>query len=124
MSETQQQRAILVIDDEPLVAEATQLLLEDSGYTAVTATQWSEVSALIAANEFDLVISDVQMPPLDSGEMIDRVHRARPALPIIAMSANAQAGARALANGANVFLSKPCHGAPLLRAMNGLLSAA
>ncbi|MFT3726249.1 MAG: response regulator [Terricaulis sp.] len=118
-----QPRAILVIDDEPLVAAATRLLLEDHGYTAVQATDWREAHALINANAFDLVISDVQTPPLDNGEIISRIRGANPSVPIVAMSANERVRDFAIARGANYFLTKPFRSTPLLRAVTGLLDS-
>jgi len=121
MHDPRQQRAILVIDDEPLVAAATRLLLEDYGYKAIHATGWGEAQTLITNNDFDLVISDVQTPPLETGEIISRIRDEIPAVPIVAMSANERARDRAIARGADCFLTKPFRATPLMRAVNGLL---
>ena len=53
---------ILVVDDDPDVVEATQLVLEAKGYQVVTAASAEEGLAQAAAERPDLILLDVMMP--------------------------------------------------------------
>lgn len=55
-------RKILVIDDDDLVAKSLKALLSKSGYSVALARNAEDALALVAAENFDLVISDIRMP--------------------------------------------------------------
>jgi len=83
---------------------------------------------LAAANEFDLVISDVGMPHMDGYEMIAEL-RAQPrtaALPAIALTGygRAQDVQRALVAGFNAHINKPVDFAQMREAIKSVLAGA
>lgn len=69
--------AVLIADDEPMVLMITQQLLQDSGFTVITAEDGSEAVAAFKANSerIGCVVLDVTMPNMD-GEQAARLIRA------------------------------------------------
>jgi signal transduction histidine kinase len=104
-------RAVLVVDDHEMNRRVAQRLLETLGMRVAVASDGDSALALAAAQTFDLVLLDLQMPGMDGYE-VARTLRARPdggGLRIIACSADAQQQTRAAAAAAGVddFLAKP-----------------
>jgi two-component system sensor histidine kinase and response regulator WspE len=79
---------ILVVDDSHTVREMERRLLVSSGYTVSTAQNGQEAWNLLRLKEYDLLISDVDMPQMNGIELVNRV-RANPRLarlPVIILS--------------------------------------
>jgi putative two-component system response regulator len=66
------QTRILVVDDEEQVRRLLNRLLESNGYSCETAQDASEAAALMGAEHFDLLLTDMSMPG-DSGLDLIRV---------------------------------------------------
>lgn len=59
-------RQILVVDDEKNMCEVLKILLENHGYSVLTAADGSEAIERINNGEIiDLIISDLKMPGID-----------------------------------------------------------
>jgi DNA-binding response OmpR family regulator len=56
---------ILVVDDDPDIVDALEVLLQGEGYTVVTANDGEEGLARIKEENPDLIILDLLMPKLD-----------------------------------------------------------
>ena len=54
---------ILVVEDEPELAEAVVEALEDEAYAVDLARSGEEASELAAVNSYDLVVLDWTIPP-------------------------------------------------------------
>ena len=80
---------ILIVDDEPGVAELIDTVLREEGYTVAIARDG--VEGLMLAREWDpdLILMDVMLPGLDGGAAIRRLKNdpATENIPIVAMSA-------------------------------------
>ena len=61
---------ILLVEDDPRVRTATVGALEDLDYDPVACSSGAEAVGLFAAQEFDLVITDVIMPEMTGPELI------------------------------------------------------
>jgi two-component system sensor histidine kinase and response regulator WspE len=101
---------ILVVDDSHTVREMERRLLVRSGYTVSTAQNGQEAWNLLRLNEYDLLISDVDMPQMNGIELITRV-RANPRLgriPAIILSYKdrEEDRKRGLDAGADFYLTK------------------
>jgi CheY-like chemotaxis protein len=77
---------ILVVDDDPAVRAAMQMVLEREGFEVNTVGDGPTGIKLVAAEDFDLLLVDLFMPGMDGLETIRQVHRHKPGLPIIMMS--------------------------------------
>jgi CheY-like chemotaxis protein len=77
---------ILVIDDDPAVRAAMQMVLERDGFEVSAVGDGPAGVKLVAAEDFDLLLVDLFMPGMDGLETIRQVHRHKPGLPIVIMS--------------------------------------
>jgi CheY-like chemotaxis protein len=122
---------ILVIDDEPTVCAAIEMVLVRAGHEVTTAHEGGAGIAAFAAGAFDLVLVDLFMPGIEGLETIRLLRERRPEVPIVAMSGFMAREERPspdylnMANklGANATLAKPFRPQQLLRAVETCLSA-
>jgi two-component system sensor histidine kinase and response regulator WspE len=101
---------ILVVDDSHTVREMERRLLVRSGYTVSTAQNGQEAWNLLRLKEYDLLISDVDMPQMNGIELVTRV-RENPRLarlPVIILSYKdrEEDRRRGLEAGADFYLTK------------------
>jgi CheY-like chemotaxis protein len=61
-AEGRKAKRVLVVDDEPDVASYLEMLLRDSGYETITASDGTEALAKIRSEKPDLVTLDISMP--------------------------------------------------------------
>lgn len=69
---------ILVVEDDPLMLSALEILLEDEGYDVTTASSGMEAIAKAKEANFDLVVSDVRMAEMDGIETLTNVKQQQP----------------------------------------------
>jgi PAS domain S-box-containing protein len=73
-------RRILVVDDEPEVAETIAEILEIAGHDVEIAHGGLAGLEALRQRDFDLVISDLRMPDLDGHSLLEQAERLRPGL--------------------------------------------
>lgn len=102
---------ILLVDDEPIVAKSIQLMMERSGYRVSLFTDPNVALAQFwsAPDEFDLLITDFQMPGMTGVDLAGKILAHRPEMPIFVMSgfAGSLATDRIRRSGITRFVSKP-----------------
>lgn len=81
-----EQRTVLYIDDEASNLMLRKLLLESSGYRALTAPNGPEGLKLFESVPVDAVIVDYSMPDMDGAIVSARIRASRPRIPIIMLS--------------------------------------
>jgi two-component system sensor histidine kinase and response regulator WspE len=101
---------ILVVDDSHTVREQERRLLARAGYRVTTAQNGQEAWNLLRMNEYDLLISDVDMPQMNGIELVTRV-RDNPRLasmPVVILSYKDrdEDRRRGLDAGADYYLTK------------------
>lgn len=84
--------SILVVDDEPDVAEAIQSVLEHAGFVVVTANSAQQGLAAIEQQNFDVVVTDIIMPKVNGLELIRRLRTGHPRIRVIAISGGGSFG--------------------------------
>ncbi len=100
---------ILIVDDEEAIRNLFSLTLSER-YECVTAEDTPEALRLLAAQQFALVISDVQMPGLSGVELLRKIVSEFPDTAVIMVSGidRSQRVIDALRIGAFDYLLKPC----------------
>jgi signal transduction histidine kinase len=129
MIETAQAGArILLVDDDPVMLELAGAKLREAGHDVSVAFDGLAALDSLGASQFDLVISDLDMPRLD-GFGLTRTIRKNPelqAIPVIVVTASERIDAveRAFAAGATSFLAKPINWTLYTQAVRFVLKAA
>lgn len=74
------QTRVLVVDDEPELADVMRELLEGAGYEVATAESGAVALELLATARFDAIISDLRMPDMDGAALWREVSARHPSL--------------------------------------------
>ncbi|MEO8365717.1 MAG: ATP-binding protein [Pseudoxanthomonas sp.] len=114
---------ILLVEDDPTVAEVIASLLRARGHDVTHAAHGLAALAQTSAHAFDIALLDLDLPGLD-GLALARQLRAQAFIaPLVAVTARADAEAEILARAAGFdgFLRKPVSGEMLAEAMAAVL---
>jgi len=100
---------LLVVDDDPMALQGMEGLVSVGLPNACVHVANSGDSALHLneAQEFDAVLSDVQMPGMNGFALVATLKRLRPHTPVVLMSGEPQAHAVMVSSGAFGFMRKP-----------------
>lgn len=71
---------VLIVDDEPELRQALVESLSAHGYAAVACGGSKEALALLAAQEFDLLLTDLMMPEMNGIDLLRAGQRIDPHL--------------------------------------------
>jgi CheY-like chemotaxis protein len=96
-----------LVDDNANGLAARRTVLEELGYRIVTASSGTEALEHFAAHKFDLVVTDYKMPRMDGLELISRLRKQSPNLPVVLISGFVDAlGMNEASTGADVVIQK------------------
>ncbi|MFZ2725603.1 MAG: hybrid sensor histidine kinase/response regulator [Methylococcaceae bacterium] len=87
-TEKAKDKRVLLVEDTPFFMKVIKECVLSGGYQVTTATNGREGLELLTQQEFDLVLSDIEMPLMDGREMVKNI-RANPrwhAMPVIALT--------------------------------------
>ncbi len=114
---------ILIVDDDPLVANSTVDMLLDLGHTVTEANSGERAVSLLESEQpLDLLLTDHAMPGMTGIELAQIARSKRPGLPILLVTGYADLPACELAKLPR--LAKPYQQADLQAAIEALLSPA
>ena len=107
---------ILVVEDDEALREALLDTALMAGLAATGAADGSAALARLKDERFDLVISDIQMAPMDGHALLREIRAADRELPVVLMTAHEsiQSAVNALRDGATDYLIKPFEAEVLL----------
>ncbi|VAW55458.1 Flagellar two-component response regulator FleR [hydrothermal vent metagenome] len=80
---------VLIVEDDEQLREAIFDTCEIAGYSAVCAEHGQAALARLDEQQFKLVISDVQMNPMDGNELLQKIKQKYADLPVVVMTAYA-----------------------------------
>ena len=111
---------VLIVDDEknyPLIMSA---VLEEEGFEALVAHSGRQALETLARADIDLVLTDMKMPQMDGIELLERIKRQDPDLPVIMMTAHGTVdkAVEAMQKGAYSYILKPFDNARLVLYVN------
>ena len=75
--------SVLVVDDEPLVADVFRTFLESAGHRVTSCLSANDALGIFQQHHFDLAVVDLGMPEIDGWELSRRLNRFSPEFPII-----------------------------------------
>ncbi|HSP87834.1 MAG TPA: sigma-54 dependent transcriptional regulator [Ignavibacteriaceae bacterium] len=100
---------ILVVDDEDIIRESLSFILKKEGYSVEEAANGKEAYDKLKENQFDLVISDLEMPVMKGTELLEEIKRLDIKTSVIIVTAfgSLDTAIKALRNGAGDYILKP-----------------
>jgi DNA-binding response OmpR family regulator len=124
----EQQKRILVVDDDPAIVRAITVNLQSVGYETTTALDGADGLRKVVADKPDLVILDIMMPEIDGFEVL-KVLKDNPEtqpIPVIMLTAfpTDENVARSYGLDSDCFIPKPFEPEVLLMVVQRLLTAA
>jgi len=119
---------VLVVEDQPAVAKALQVLLEIHDIACATAASPAEALELVDREEFGAVVQDMNFGPSDTDgraglELFRRLRTIDPDLPVLALTAWAslETAVAMVKEGAADYLAKPWDDAKLITTVRNLI---
>jgi DNA-binding response OmpR family regulator len=116
---------ILVVEDDPSVRRMIQWALEDEGLTVVVAADGQQAVEWTMRRRPDLVLLDMGLPVVDGDGVASHIRDQYGAtVPIVVVTADGRAAAKASRVGAVSFLQKPFEIAMLMESVRSALGPA
>jgi CheY-like chemotaxis protein len=102
-----EQAPVLVVDDDPAIREAVRDVLENEGILVETATDGADALAKVAERRPSMVLLDMRMPVMDGWGFASALRELGVDLPVVVMTAAADARRWAAEIGAIGVVPKP-----------------
>lgn len=117
---------IIIVEDHPIFKDGLKSLLEKEidFQVADVVTSTEELLNKLTENEYDVVISDVDLPGRSGIEVLPDIKKMDPKLPVLILSMHSEenTGFRAIKAGADSYLSKEVDPSEILKAVRTLLT--
>jgi CheY-like chemotaxis protein len=114
-------KRILIVEDEEPLRACLRMMLELEGYQVTEASNGAMALKLFNLGEFDLVITDFQMPVMEGNELAVNLKLLAPSLPVLMITASARARCDD-ENPEDALINKPFTVTDLHHALGKLLS--
>lgn len=100
---------VLVVDDEPVLAEMVSMALRYEGWNIATAGDGSAAIAAARAERPDVVVLDVMLPDMSGLDVLHRLRQENPGLPVLLLTAKDAVEDRiaGLTAGGDDYVTKP-----------------
>ncbi len=100
---------ILIVDDEPNICQVLSTLLKSQGHEVVAFQNGEEAMKRISAEDFDLLLSDIRMHPVNGMQILEHTRKEKPLIPVVMLTAysSLETAASSLKLGAFDYLPKP-----------------
>ena len=100
---------MLIVEDDVSLREALSDTLQLAGYSVCSVADGIAALKALEAEKMDIVVSDVQMVPMDGHALLKEIKKTHVALPVILMTAygTIQKAVEAMHDGATDYLVKP-----------------
>src|SRR5262245_6665689 len=114
---------VLVVDDEPAIAEWLRIVLDGSGYGAASAGNTAEAVEKLEGHEFAVALVDLVLPDGDGLSLLEQLSATAPSLEVIISTGHSSIpkAVEATKQGAFYFVAKPFDGAEMLTLVNKAL---
>jgi len=100
---------VLIVEDDSSLREAVCDTLDLAGYPVIFAEDGNSALDMMIEKDIGMVISDVQMKPMDGHDLLKKIRTQRPDIPVLLMTAygSIQKAVKAMQDGAVDYLVKP-----------------
>ena len=100
---------VLIVEDDAAMRELLGRTLGRRGFEVVTAAGGEEAITLSTASDFDVVLTDLNMPRFSGVQLCERITQSRPDIPVIVVTAfgSLDTAIAAIRAGAYDFVTKP-----------------
>jgi two-component system response regulator PilR (NtrC family) len=100
---------ILIVEDDEEMRSLLRDFVGEEGFEADTVMNGYEAFRKLVKEPFDLIITDIRMPGLTGLDIVPRIKKLQPEIPIIVITAfgSQEVHQRALERGATAYLEKP-----------------
>jgi two-component system, OmpR family, response regulator len=100
---------VLIVEDDEVLADGLDRYLKQAGYQTDLAISGTEADALLANEEFDLVLLDLGLPGVEGLEVLRRLRLRKSHIPVLIVTARdaVEDRVRGLDLGADDYLIKP-----------------
>ena len=115
---------VLLVDDDRSVLEALGGVIEAEGFEVVRAENGHEALQKFRQGSMDIVLLDLSMPVKGGWDTFEGLTTVNPFLPIVIITARADALSEATARGIAALMQKPLNIPALLKKMRELLAEA
>jgi DNA-binding NtrC family response regulator len=78
---------VLIVEDEPIVANGLKFVLSQEGYGVDVSMTGSSALDTFRGNGFDLVVTDLRLPDIDGMEVIRKIKDERPETEVVVITA-------------------------------------
>ena len=116
--------SILIVEDHPTMRDAMRLVLEEDGHQVEEASDGEAGIAMVRESTPDVVLLDLNIPVVSGAEVLETL-KADPAtsgvLVVIVTATGEEGRKRALALGADGYITKPFSPLALLRTVERVL---
>ncbi|GAN32175.1 MAG: two-component system response regulator [Candidatus Brocadia sp. AMX2] len=111
------EKYILVVDDDLIVLDSISMLLRDSGFTVFASGHAADAMLKLRENNIDVVLTDITMPEVTGIEFLEKIHNYSEEIPVILMTAYAELDTAidAIKKSAFDFIIKPFKAQDLLQ---------
>lgn len=119
-----EKRSVLVVDDQESMRTLLQDMLEVVGYEVTLAEGGEQALSLLEAGEFDLVLSDLNMPGMDGSALLRAVKATWPGIPVVIITGYGtfHTEKRVMKEGADGYISKPCTLSKIDKTISSIIS--
>ena len=119
-----EKRSILVVDDQESMRTLLQDMLEVIGYEVTLAEGGEQALSLLQSRDFNLVLSDLNMPGMDGSALLRAIKATWPGLPVVIITGYGtfHTEKRVMKEGAAGYISKPCTLSKIEKTMASLIS--
>jgi CheY-like chemotaxis protein/glycine cleavage system H lipoate-binding protein len=110
---------ILVVDDEQVILDAVKKICTAEGYRVVSAPDARDVTHMLEATDFRMMLCDIMMPQIDGFELLKAARKRAPLMPVVMATgfSTVENAVRSLHEGAIDFVPKPFTSDELLSAV-------
>lgn len=123
MAEAQVSARVLIVEDTPPLAEMYRQFVLADGHLPDVATDGAEASAMAAANAYDVVLLDLQLPDMNGLDILSEIKAtaAHPAVIVATAHGTIGKAVEAMRAGADDFLVKPFNGDRLIVTLRNVI---